>query len=308
MPHIVSSGAAALAFAYMLGKRKDTREKPPHNMTHVVLGTSFIWLGWLVANAGSGISPNLRAVTVFVTTNTSAAAGGIVWGILDYLRHGKKWSALGFCAGAICGLVAITPASGYVSPSSSIIFGIVGSFICNFSMRVKEVLKVDDSFDVFCVHGIGGIVGNILTGVFASSYYAGLDGSDPIDGGWVDGNYIQVVWQLIDTVAGLAWSFCVTAAILWIINLIPGLHIRADEEDEINGLDKAELGVDMYEHIEDLRKDMMNYVNPSQALEADDTSRNGSMNKPPVNNVIEMEVVNDESKRNGQNQNSHQAS
>lgn len=137
-PVHLSTGAAALAFAYMVGKREDTLEKPPHNMTHVVLGTSFIWLGWLVANAGSGISPNPRAVTVFVTTNLSASMGkafcdkidernnnavpgiyacnilkgGITWGILDYFRHGRKWSPLGFCAGAICGLVAITPASG----------------------------------------------------------------------------------------------------------------------------------------------------------------------------------------------------
>jgi Amt family ammonium transporter len=113
-PVHLSTGAGALAFAYMVGKRLDTSEKPPHNMTHVVLGTSFIWLGWLVANAGSGISPNSRAVTVFITTNLSAAVGGVTWGVCDYFRHGRKWSALGFCSGVICGLVSVTPASGYV--------------------------------------------------------------------------------------------------------------------------------------------------------------------------------------------------
>jgi Amt family ammonium transporter len=284
----LSTGSAALAFAYMVGKRKDTSERPPHNMTHVVLGTSFIWLGWLVANAGSGISPNLRAVTVFVTTNTSAAVGGIVWGILDYIRHGQKWSAVGFCSGAICGLVAITPASGYVSPTSSIVFGLAGSLICNFSMRVKEVLRVDDSFDVFAVHGIGGIVGNILTGVFAQKEYAGLDGSDPIPGGWLDGNYIQVVWQLIDTVAGMAWAFCWTVIILWVINKIPGCHIRADEEDERNGLDKAELGEDMYQHMEDLKNEIKVAVGVDDGTISD--TRNGSKDKSATG-VIEMEIV-----------------
>lgn len=119
-------------------------------------------------------------------------------------------------------------------------------------MNIKSVLRVDDTFDVFCVHGIGGIVGNILTGVFAQKSIAAVDGSE-IKGGWLDGNWIQVPIQLLDTLAGMVWSFCVTALILFVINKIPGLHLRADREDEKEGLDFAELGITMYEHIEDIK-------------------------------------------------------
>lgn len=108
----ISTGAAALAFAYVVGKREDTTERPPHNMVHVYIGTCFIWCGWLIANAGSGLYPNLRAVTVMITTNLAASVGGITWSVIDYFRNDKKWSALGFCCGAISGLVSITPASG----------------------------------------------------------------------------------------------------------------------------------------------------------------------------------------------------
>lgn len=108
----ISTGAAALAFAYVVGKREDTTDRVPHNMVHVYIGTCFIWCGWLIANAGSGLYPNLRAVTVMITTNLAASVGGITWSVIDYFRNDKKWSALGFCCGAISGLVSITPASG----------------------------------------------------------------------------------------------------------------------------------------------------------------------------------------------------
>ena len=146
-PVHISTGAAALAYALVLGKRKDPKDKPPHNMTHVVLGTSFIWFGWLVANAGSGLKPNLRATVVFVTTNLSASVGGIVWALMDY-RHERKFSAFGFCCGAICGLVAVTPASGYITPSSSIVFGAAGAIVCNLCLGFKKWVRIDDAFDV----------------------------------------------------------------------------------------------------------------------------------------------------------------
>ncbi|OXA51726.1 ammonium transporter 1 isoform X2 [Folsomia candida] len=304
-PVHLSTGAAALAFAYMVGNRKDPTEKPPHNMTNVVLGTSFIWFGWLVANAGSGISPNLRAVTVFVTTNISASMGGITWGILDYIRHGRKWSALGFCTGSICGLVAITPASGYVSPTSSLVFGVVGAIICHFCMDFKGFLlrvEVDDSFDVFCVHGIGGVVGNILTGIFAQKSIAGVDGS-VIEGGWLDGNWKQVGIQLIDTVAGMAWSFFVTALLLFIINKIPGLHIRADPKDESEGLDQAEMGVNVNEYIEEIKSAIVMTANSTTTRITVGGSDNIGLRKLELHNNGEiskdkMQEVNDETSEN----------
>lgn len=184
-----------------------------------------------------------------ITTNMSASVGGITWAILDY-RHERKWSALGFCCGMVCGLVAITPASGYVSPSSSILFGIVGAVVCNFSMSFKHLLKIDDAFDVFVIHGLGGIAGNLLTGIFAQKSIAEVDGQI-IDGGWLDGNWKQIGIQAIDTLAGFCYAFVVTTIILFIINKIPGLSLRVDKEIEQSGLDKAELGFSMYEHVKE---------------------------------------------------------
>lgn len=132
--------------------------------------------------------------------------------------------------------------------NSSIVFGAVGATACNMALYLKHLLKFDDALDVFAVHGVGGIVGNILTGIFAQKKYA-----DEIQGGWLDGNWMQVVWQLIDTVAALIWSFGVTFLILWIMNKIPGLSLRVNIEMERGGLDKGELGFSCYEHVEDVR-------------------------------------------------------
>ncbi|CAG7727473.1 unnamed protein product [Allacma fusca] len=252
-PVHISTGTAALAYALVMGKRQNPKDKPPHSMAHVILGTSFIWLGWLIANAGSGLKPNLRAVVVFITTNLAASVGGVTWAALDY-RKDKKLSAFGFCCGAICGLVAITPASGYVTPSSSLAFGFLGALSCHFCLGLKRFLPMDDAFDVFCVHGMGGIVGNILTGVFAQKSVAAVDGTI-IEGGWLDENWKQVGIQLIDTVAGVLWSFVWSLIILYVIDKIPGLHVRVPEEVELQGIDKSELGDSMYHHLEDIESE-----------------------------------------------------
>lgn len=184
-----------------------------------------------------------------ITTNMSAAVGGITWAILDY-RHDRKWSALGFCCGMISGLVAVTPASGYITPSTSILFGCVGALVCNFSMSFKHLLKIDDAFDVFVIHGVGGIAGNLLTGIFADKSVAAVDGQI-IDGGWLDGNWKQFGIQALDTFVGFFYSLVVTTIILFVINKIPGLSLRVDKEIEQIGLDKAELGFSMYEHVKE---------------------------------------------------------
>lgn len=184
-----------------------------------------------------------------ITTNLAAAVGAVTWAILDY-RHERKWSALGFCCGMISGLVAVTPASGYITPSSSIAFGFVGALVCNLSMSFKHLLKIDDAFDVFVIHGLGGIAGNLLTGILAQKSVAAVDGQI-IEGGWLDGNWKQIGTQALDTVAGGAWSFFMTAIILFIIDKIPGLSLRVDKEIEQLGLDKTELGFSMYEHVKE---------------------------------------------------------
>lgn len=171
-PVHISSGAAALAYSIMLGKRvgySDTDGLPyrPHNVTHIVLGTIFLWVGWFGFNGGSALAANLRAVMACVVTHIAASVGGVTWVLLDY-RLDKKWSTVGFCSGAIAGLVAITPASGFVPPWSAVIFGIVGAIACNYATKLKYVLGVDDALDIFGEHGVGGIVGNLMTGLFAA--------------------------------------------------------------------------------------------------------------------------------------------
>ena len=256
-PVHISSGAAALAYSVMLGKRRgysDLHGLPyrPHNVTHVVIGTVFLWVGWFGFNGGSALSANLRAVMACVVTHLAASVGGFTWVLLDWrLEH--KWSTVGFCSGAIAGLVAITPASGFVPAWSAVIFGVVGAVSCNFATKLKYIVKVDDSLDIFAVHGVGGIVGNLLTGLFAANYIAHLDGFSEIDGGWLNGNYIQLAYQLADCVSGFAYSFFGTCLILFVMNFIPGLSLRASEEAEIAGIDDAELGEFAYDYVEHKR-------------------------------------------------------
>ncbi|KAF9920277.1 hypothetical protein FBU30_009917 [Linnemannia zychae] len=248
-PVHISSGGAALAYALVLGRRSgDHRDFRPHSMSNVVIGTVFIWFGWFGFNGGSALSANLRAAMACVVTNLAASVGGLTWVLLDY-RHERKLSVLGFCSGAVSGLVAITPGSGFVSPASSVAIGFLGALACNMAVRLKHHLKYDDAFDVFAVHGVGGIVGNLLTGIFAQSWVAALDGATVIPGGWLDGHWMQFVHQLADSAAGLGWSFVVTYLILFIMNKIPGLNLRAKAIHEHRGLDLAELGEMAYGYV-----------------------------------------------------------
>ncbi|KAG1558245.1 hypothetical protein G6F49_004675 [Rhizopus delemar] len=252
-PIHISSGAASLAYALILGRREGHDKKNddfrPHNMSNVVLGTAFLWFGWFGFNGGSALSGNLRAAMACVVTNLAASVGAITWMCLDY-RIEHKFSALGFCSGAIAGLVAITPSSGYVGPAPAIAIGFLGSFACNMAAHMKHWLKYDDVADVFAIHGVGGYVGSILTGIFAEAYIANLDGSTVIAGGWMNRNFIQLGYQLADCNAGMAWSFVITYIILFAMNRIPGLSLRVDRESELKGLDAAEIGEMAYYHID----------------------------------------------------------
>jgi len=250
-PVHISSGAASLAYALILGKRQGhgVEEFKPHNMANVVLGTALLWFGWFGFNGGSALAGNIRAGMACVVTNLAASVGGLTWMMIDY-RLERKFSALGFCSGAVVGLVAITPGSGFVGPAASVAFGFIGSIICNFACKLKHAFDFDDALDVFAVHGVGGFVGDFLTGIFAESYIAGLDGTTVINGGWLNGNFIQVAYQLADGTAGMAYSFGVTYFILFIMDKIPGLSLRVDAETEIRGLDAGEIGELAYYHVD----------------------------------------------------------
>ncbi|KAG9302072.1 hypothetical protein G9A89_021116 [Geosiphon pyriformis] len=251
-PVHIASGAAALAYCLVVGKRDGhgVEDFKPHNIANVVLGTALLWFGWFGFNGGSALAANTRAAMACLVTNLAAAVGGLTWMLLDF-RLERKLSAMGFCTGAVAGLVTITPGSGYVGPEASVLFGVVGAIACNFAAKLKSWLSFDDALDVFAVHGIGGIVGNLLTGIFAEKAIANLDGTD-IPGGWLDHHWIQICYQLADSVAGASYSFFVTLIILTVMNKFPYMSLRSDPEAEAKGLDEAELGELAYYHVDRL--------------------------------------------------------
>ncbi|KAI1143478.1 ammonium transporter [Hypoxylon sp. FL0543] len=268
-PVHIASGTAALAYSMMLGKRRGhgTHELNyrPHNVTHIVIGTVFLWVGWFGFNAGSALSANLRAVMAAVVTNLAACVGGITWCVLDYRLEGK-WSTVGFCSGVVAGLVAITPGSGYVPAWAAVIYGILGAGFANYATKLKFIVRIDDALDIFAVHAVGGFVGNICTAFFAADYIAHLDGFSVIKGGWVNHHWIQLAYQLADSICGGVYSFGGTCIILFLLNLIPGLQLRATEDAEILGIDDAEIGEFAYDYVE-LTREVLNDI------EADATSR-----------------------------------
>ncbi|CAG8798419.1 18185_t:CDS:2 [Gigaspora margarita] len=251
-PVHISSGTAALAYCIIVGKRHGhgTDEFKPHNIANVVLGAALLWFGWFGFNGGSELAANTRAATACVVTNLAAAVGGLVWTLMDF-RLEKKISALGFCSGVVAGLVAITPASGYVEAYSGAIFGIAAGVICNLAVKLKHIFDFDDALDVFAVHAVGGLVGNILTGIFASRKVFALDSLDH-PGGWIDGNWIQMGYQLANSGAAIAYTFVMTYIILFVMDKIPGLSLRVDLDSETKGLDESELGELAYYHVDRL--------------------------------------------------------
>lgn len=259
-PVHISAGTAALAYSYILGKRSGhgthALNYRPHNVTHIVIGTVFLWVGWFGFNAGSALSANLRAVMAALVTNLAACAGGITWCLLDHRLEGK-WSTVGFCSGVVAGLVCVTPGSGFIPPWAAVIYGVTAGVVCNYATQLKYWINADDALDIFAVHGIGGMLGNLLTGLFAADYIAHLDGYTRIPGGWLNRHWIQLAIQLADSVAGMAYSFLMTSAILLCISFLsrwlPALKLRASPEEEAMGIDDAELGEFAYDYVELVR-------------------------------------------------------
>ncbi len=231
----ISAGCAALAGAIVLKSRRaklEQKEIPPANIPYVLIGTGLLWFGWFGFNAGSALGANGLAVNAFATTNTAAAAAGLAWMFFDVMR-GKKPSVLGFCIGAVVGLVAITPAAGFVGIPQSIFIGVVGAVISNVLSHVFKLSRVDDTLDVFPCHGIGGIVGMLLTGVFASKAInpAGNDGL-------FYGNPSFFLTQLKAMLIVVTYSFTVSYGIFKLIAFI--LPLRVSEEEEELGLDTTQ--------------------------------------------------------------------
>jgi Amt family ammonium transporter len=231
----ISAGCAALAGAMVLKRRKvhiAHKEIPPANIPYVLIGTGLLWFGWFGFNAGSAGAANALSVSAFATTNTAAAAAGLSWMFFDVLK-GKKPSVLGFCIGAVVGLVAITPAAGFVAIPQSIFIGVVAAIISNFAVYIKSKSTLDDTLDVFPCHGIGGMVGMLMTGIFATKTVnpAGNDGL-------FYGNPAFFFTQLKAMVIAVSYSFVVSFLIFKFIDFI--LPLRVTEEEEDLGLDASQ--------------------------------------------------------------------
>jgi ammonium transporter, Amt family len=224
----VNSGTAGLMCALMLGKRKDTG--PAHNMVLTLIGASLLWVGWFGFNAGSAVTAGLQAGMAMLVTHTATATAGFTWMMIEWFLKGKP-TVIGICSGAVAGLVAITPASGFVGPMGSFWIGVAAGIICYWGCTgLKHTFGYDDALDTFGVHGIGGAAGAILTGVFAVNEYGGTPGL-------LEGNAMQVVYQAIGVGTVFIYDVIVTLIILKIIDMVIGL--RVSEEIEREGLDLA---------------------------------------------------------------------
>ncbi|HDO36752.1 MAG TPA: ammonium transporter [Nitrospirae bacterium] len=232
----INSAIAAIVAALIVGKRKGYLKETimPHDLTMTILGASLLWFGWFGFNAGSALTSGSLASLAFVTTNTASASAALGWTAMEWLRR-KKPTALGAVSGAVAGLVAITPAAGFVSPLSAIIIGLVAGIICYGAVSLKPKLGYDDSLDVLGIHGAGGIWGALATGIFAS-VAVNPDGAN----GVLFGNPSLFVKQSIAVLATMVYSGVVSLAILKVIDWTVGLRVK--EEDEVTGLDLSQHG------------------------------------------------------------------
>ncbi len=231
----ITAGVAALVAALVLGPRRGFPEQAmmPHNMTMTVAGAGMLWVGWFGFNGGSALAANGDAAMAMLVTHTSAAAGALTWMLLEWIRYGKP-SMLGAVTGMVAGLGTITPASGFVGPGGALIIGVLAGFVCfHATAFIKRRLKIDDSLDVFPVHGVGGIIGTLLAGVFASTELGLFSGFGFAKG--ISGMMGQLQVQSIGVVA----TGLFTAVMTWLILKLVGMFspLRVDEEEEIQGLD-----------------------------------------------------------------------
>lgn len=234
----ISSGVSALVAAFVLGPRKNypDRISPPHNVPFILLGAGMLWFGWFGFNAGSALASGGLATVAFVATNTGAAAGALTWLILEKALRGKP-TAVGAATGAVAGLVGITPAAGFVTPLAAILIGSITALVCFYAVSFKAKLQFDDSLDTFPVHGVGGTVGAILTGIFATTEVnsAGKDGL-------LRGNPSQLLTQIVAILIAYAIAAIGTFVLMKILDATVGLRIKPELEQQ---------GMDIHEHGEE---------------------------------------------------------
>jgi Amt family ammonium transporter len=235
----INAGVAALVAAFLFGRRIGFGDEPmePHDVTYVILGTALLWFGWFGFNAGSAVAAGGLATNAFVVTNTAAAAAALTWMGLSWWLTGKP-SVVGAASGAVAGLAAITPASGFVDTMPAVLIGMGAAFLCYMAVRLRGVFKFDDTLDVFGVHGVSGTWGVLATGIFATAAVTGGVG------GLIDGHADQVLRQLAAIGATWGYSLVMTFAILKVLDLVMGL--RVSHEEELVGVDMSQHGERAY--------------------------------------------------------------
>jgi Amt family ammonium transporter len=241
----ISSGVSALVCALYIGKRTGFPKQPmpPHSLTLSFVGACLLWVGWFGFNAGSALASNSLATSAFIATHFATAAAAISWSLAEWFKNGRP-SALGAISGAVAGLVAITPAAGFVGPMSALVIGFIAGIACYLMVtKVKAIFGYDDALDAFGVHGAGGTIGALLTGVFAQQVVNPIFGAGKPVGG-LDGHWSQIGNQLVGVL--IAWGFALvgTIVLLKVTDLITG--IRVTEEQEIEGLDITQHGEEAY--------------------------------------------------------------
>ncbi|OLC85172.1 MAG: ammonia channel protein [Acidobacteria bacterium 13_1_40CM_2_60_7] len=245
----ISSGVSALVCALYMGKRHGYPKvpMPPHSLVLSFIGACLLWVGWFGFNAGSALASSGLASSAFVATHFAAAAAACGWSAAEWIKNGKP-SALGAISGAVAGLVAITPAAGFVAPMPALIIGAVAGVVCYLMVtRVKAIFGYDDALDAFGVHGVGGTIGALLTGVFASRainvVYHDVKGNATAVG-WLDGNFGQVGYQFVGVIVAWVFALVGTLVLLKITDMLVG--VRVSEEHEIEGLDVTQHGEEAY--------------------------------------------------------------
>ncbi|MBW3597993.1 MAG: ammonium transporter [Planctomycetes bacterium] len=240
----ISSGVSALICALVIGKRLGwgNEPMPPHNLTYTALGAAMLWVGWFGFNAGSELLSDGLTSSAFAVTHFSAAAGAVAWPVVEWLMRGKP-TVLGACSGAVAGLVCITPAAGFVNPMPALLMGAAAGVVCYFACTwLKNSLKYDDSLDAFGVHGVGGTLGALLTGVFATRVAWNIDGANPL--GLIEGGTRVLIGQIVAVAVTWVFAAVVSFILLKLIDLTIGLRVTQDQE--IQGLDLTQHGEEGY--------------------------------------------------------------
>jgi len=239
-PVHMSTGAAGLAYALVLGKRRsavDNTHHKPHNLTTMFIGTILIFSGWFGFNGGSALNASIRSMVAVFNTIIGGSMGLVGYTVLSYFKHNRKWSVKAACEGIIAGLVGITPAAGYVQPWLAAVIGLLTGVGCCSLEGMHNWFGIDDGLEVFKLHGVGGAIGSFLTGCFATASISALDGLGTEASGAIDGNGIQIAYQLADICATLSYSFVVSCILLFALEYVPFMGLRVSEEAEEMGLD-----------------------------------------------------------------------